>query len=153
MGAARREREREEARRHAEAREETGVIWKASRPAPSDQPYLVKKGVKPHGLRVHDAALVIPVRGGAELHSLQFIGPEGNKRFLTGGRVANCYFDIGAIKGAAALCVCEGYATRASIYEATKLPGGRRLQRRESGPGGQSHAQTLPRHAADCLRR
>lgn len=49
MDAARRVREREEARRHAEAREEAVTIWKASKPAPSDHPYLVKKGVKPHG--------------------------------------------------------------------------------------------------------
>ncbi|MGI8425282.1 MAG: AAA family ATPase [Actinomycetota bacterium] len=122
MGAARREREREEARRHAEAREEAGVIWKASKPAPSDHPYLVAKGVKPHGLRVHEGALVIPVRDGAELHSLQFIGPEGNKRFLIGGRVVGCYFSIGRPKDAAVLCICEGYATGASIHEATGYP-------------------------------
>ena len=122
MDAARREREREEARRHAEAREQAGMIWKGSKPAPSDHPYLVKKGVKSHGLRAHEGALVIPVRDGAELHSLQFIGPEGNKRFLTGGRVVGCYFSIGRPTDAAALCICEGYATGASIHEATGYP-------------------------------
>ena len=121
MDAARREREREEARRHAQAREEAGVVWKASKPAPSDHPYLVKKGVKPHGLRVHEGALVIPMRDGVELHSLQFIGPDGHKRFLIGGRVAGCYFSIGGAKGPA-LCIAEGYATGASIHEATGYP-------------------------------
>ena len=122
MDAARRERKREEARRHAEAREEAGVIWKASKPAPSDHPYLVKKGVNPHGLRVHEGALIIPIREGAELHSLQFIGPDGHKRFLPGGRVSGCYFSIGRPTDAAALCICEGYATGASIHEATGYP-------------------------------
>ena len=31
---------------------------------------------------------VIPMRDGGEIHSLQFIGPDGDKRFLTGGRVS-----------------------------------------------------------------
>ena len=33
------------------------------------------------------------------------------------------------------------------------LPGGRGLQRREFAPGGESHAQTLPRAAPDRMRR
>lgn len=122
MDAARREREREEARRHAEAREEAGVIWKASKPAPSDHPYLVKKGIKTYGLRVHEGALVIPMWEGAEVHSLQFIGPDGDKRFLSGGRAAGCCFNIGSAKGAGPLCICEGFATGASIHEATIYP-------------------------------
>ena len=52
-----------------------------------------------------------------ELHSLQFILPDGGKRFLTGGRKRGCYYGIG--RPAGALCICEGYATAASIYEAT----------------------------------
>jgi putative DNA primase/helicase len=123
MDAARRERAREEARRHAEARDEARLIWKASKPAPSDHPYLVKKGVKAHGLRVHEGALIIPMRDGGELHSLQFIGPDGHKRFLPGGRVSGCHFSFGDVNGAAALCIiCEGFATGASIHEATGHP-------------------------------
>lgn len=122
MAVARREREREEARRHAEARQGAGAIWKAFKPAPNDHPYLVKKGVKPHGLRVHEGALIIPIREGVELHSLQFIGPDGDKRFLSGGRAAGCYFSLGRPKDAAALCICEGFATGASIHEATGYP-------------------------------
>ena len=53
----------------------------------------------------------------AALHSLQFIGADGEKRFLTGGRVSGCYFLIGEPDGA--LCIAEGYATGASIHEAT----------------------------------
>jgi hypothetical protein len=51
-----------------------------------------------------------------ELHSLQFIGPEGDKRFLSGGRVSGCYLLIGKPHGT--LCIVEGYATGASIREA-----------------------------------
>lgn len=52
----------------------------------------------------------------------QFIGPDGDKRFLTGGRVAGCYFSMGNAKGAAALCIAEGFATGATIHVATGYP-------------------------------
>jgi len=117
VDAMRREREAEDAQRKAEAREKAAAIWQAARPAPDDHVYLLGKGVKAHGLRVHDGALVIPMRDGQELHSLQFIAGNGEKRFLAGGRVSGCYFPIGKPDGA--LCITEGYATGASIHEAT----------------------------------
>jgi putative DNA primase/helicase len=115
--AMRREREAEDARRKAEARETAAAIWQSALPAPDDHPYLIGKGVKAHGLRAHDGALVIPMREGADLHSLQFIAADGDKRFLAGGRVSGCYFPIGRPQGV--LCIAEGYATGASIHEAT----------------------------------
>src|SRR5438034_6563366 len=68
----RRERVAEEARRHAEARSTARAIWKAAQPAADDHPYLVTKRVKAHGVRLHNGALVIPLRDGNNLHSLQF---------------------------------------------------------------------------------
>jgi len=115
--AMRREREAEDARRKAEAREKAGAIWQSALPAADDHPYLVGKGVRAHGLRLHEGALVVPMRDGAELHSLQFIDADGEKRFLAGGRVGGCYFPIGKPDGA--LCIAEGYATGASIHEST----------------------------------
>ena len=117
LEAIRREREAEEARRYQEAREKAAAIWKAARPATDDHAYLVRKGIKAHGARLHNGALVIPMRDGGELHSLHFIGPDGDKKFLTGGRVKGCYFGIGKPDGV--LCIAEGYATGASIHEAT----------------------------------
>ena len=114
--AMRRAREAEDAKRKVEARKKAAVIWQAAETAPEDHPYLVKKGIKAHGLRLHDGALAVPMRDGVELHSLQFIGPEGDKRFLTGGRVSGCYLLIG--KPGGSLCIAEGYATGASIHEA-----------------------------------
>jgi putative DNA primase/helicase len=117
LAAMRREREADEANRRAEAREKAAAIWQVARPTPDDHGYLVAKGVKAHGLRVHDGALVVPMRDGAELHSLQFIAADGGKRFLAGGRVSGCYFAIGMPDGM--LCIAEGYTTAASIHEAT----------------------------------
>ena len=52
-----------------------------------------------------------------KLHSLQAITPDGEKRFHPGGRVKGCYHAIG--RPAGRIIVCEGYATGASLYEAT----------------------------------
>ncbi|MBL8492967.1 MAG: DUF3987 domain-containing protein [Rhodocyclaceae bacterium] len=118
----RREREAEEAKRKAEAKAKAAAIWHKAEPAPEDHPYLIRKGIKAHGARLHNGALVIPMRAGGVLHSLQFIGADGDKRFLAGGRVAGCYFGIGTVQGAAALCVAEGFATSSTVYEATGYP-------------------------------
>ena len=113
----RRTREAEDARRKSEAREKAKSIWQVAPLAPDDHPYLLAKGIKAHGLRIHEGALLVPMRDGAELHSLQFVGADGEKRFLAGGRASGCYFSIGEPQGL--LCIAEGYATAASIHEAT----------------------------------
>jgi putative DNA primase/helicase len=117
VDAMRRERETEDAQRKAEAREKAAAIWQLAKSAPDDHVYLIAKGTRAHGLRAYDGALVIPILDGAELHSLQFIGPDGEKRFLAGGRVNGCYYLIGEPNNA--LYVAEGFATGASVFEAT----------------------------------
>lgn len=114
--------EAERKARQAEAAAKAAGIWNAAAPAPGDHPYLVRKGIEAHGARLHNGALLIPMREGGELHSLQFIGPDGDKRFLSGGRVAGRYFSIGSTQGAAALCIAEGFATGATIHQATGHP-------------------------------
>jgi putative DNA primase/helicase len=121
MNATRKAREVEEQARRKAASDKALEIWKTSPPAPDDHPYLVKKGVRNHGLRLHKDTLVIPMRDCAgNLHSLQFIEGEVNKRFLSGGRKKGCYFLIGS--PLESLCIAEGYATAASIQESTGLP-------------------------------
>jgi putative DNA primase/helicase len=117
----RREREAEDAKRQAEARQKATAIWSESKSC-TEHPYLTRKRIGANGARLHGDALVIPMRDGGAIHSLQFIGPDGGKRFLTGGRVTGCYFSIGNPKGAAVLCIVEGFATGATIHEATSYP-------------------------------
>jgi len=119
--AARQQREADEARRHVEARERAALIW-AKADKCMEHPYLTRKRIGANGARLYERSLVIPMRVGNVVHSLQFIGPDGEKRFLTGGRVAGCYFSIGNPEGAAALCIAEGFATGATIHEATGYP-------------------------------
>jgi putative DNA primase/helicase len=108
--------------KQAEAADKAFAIWNAAKPAPADHAYLLAKRITPNGARLHGDALVIDMRDGDDIHSVQFIARDGDKRFLTGGRVTGCYFSIGNPKGAAALCIAEGFATGATIHEATGYP-------------------------------
>ena len=118
MAEARKARAAEEKERQTIARNKAQSIWNAAPTAPDTHPYLVKKGVDNHGLRLYKGSLVIPIRSVDNImHSLQFIDSEGKKRFLSGGRKKSCFFLIGKPQGH--LCIAEGYATATSVYEAT----------------------------------
>lgn len=108
-------------------------IWDAAVPATAHD-YLAKKGIGPNGARlIHvDAArevcprlspeltgplLVIPIRNGVDIRSLQFITEDGVKRPLTGGEKRGCYFALGTLDQT--VVVAEGFATGASIRACT----------------------------------
>ena len=118
MVEARRARDAEQAKVQADAAARAEALWTKSHPATNQHPYLARKRVQAYGIRVLGPSLVIPLRDVAgELHSLQFIGADGRKTFLTGGRKRGCYYAIG--RPVDALCIAEGYATAATIHEAT----------------------------------
>lgn len=129
MEAIRRQRETEEARKHADAAGRASAIWEAAEPAAADHPYLARKHVQAHGLRIYrgelairdmycDGALIVPLRDSAgAIQTLEFIGPGGEKRFLPGGKKAGAYFSIGNPNGI--IVVAEGFATAASVHEST----------------------------------
>ncbi|GAB3480285.1 DUF3987 domain-containing protein [Polaromonas eurypsychrophila] len=101
-----------------QASQTAAALWQRATPATAAHEYLTRKGIQPHGVKSDGHRLLIPMRDAAgTLHSLQTIAPDGDKRFMTGGRVKGCYHSIG--KPGGVLIVCEGYATGASIHEAT----------------------------------
>jgi len=116
-----RERKVEESKRQAEAREKASLIWAEAKPC-VNHPYLISKDIAASGARIYKDSLVIPVRDGDVIHSLQFISGEEGKKFLSGGKVQGCYFSIGSPKDSVALCIVEGFATGATIHEATGYP-------------------------------
>ncbi len=102
----------------AAARIKSQRLWGRAKHATNAHPYLVRKGVNAYGLRQLRDMLLVPARDlGGTLHTLQFISADGSKRFLTGGRIAGCYFAIG--KPIGSILICEGMATAATLYEAT----------------------------------
>jgi putative DNA primase/helicase len=118
--ANQKQRSADEAKRQGEARAKAEALWGFAEPCET-HPYLLRKGVKAHGVRLHRGRLVVPLcDAGGRLHSLQFIGGDGSKRFLTGGRVQGCFHLIGEAGGV--IGVSEGYATAATIHEETGLP-------------------------------
>lgn len=110
-------------------------------------PYLNRKGVQAHGVRfLPDGTLLVPMRNAAgELQNLQRIAPvkpaadqpgqQPEKRFLPSGRKSGLWHLIGELGNAQAdapadlqadappvLLLAEGYATAASLHEATGWP-------------------------------
>ena len=108
---------------HAEKAALAQRIYESAPVCPADHPYLVKKGVPPlGGLRLaRDGRIIVPVLGDdGKIQSLQFIEDDGTKRFLTGGKMAGGYFAIKAPGDKAGpLRIAEGYATGATIHQAT----------------------------------
>ena len=94
--------------------------WNAAMPC-TKHSYLMAKGVKGHGVKAEpDGFLIVPMRDTAgKLWNIERINPADSKykRGLHGGRRTGCYHGIG--KPAGRLIVCEGYATGASLHEAT----------------------------------
>ena len=114
---ARRQREAEQLRRQQEAAELANRWWSNARRAAPDHPYLVAKGVRPHSLRQRGADLLVPLYLDGRLVNLQRIAPDGAKRFLPGGRVKGTYSPLGIIEPGSVLCICEGWATGASLHQ------------------------------------
>ncbi len=79
--------------------------------------YLVSKQVNPHGIRQDGEDLIIPVYVNGELSSLQRIDTAGNKQFMAGGKIKAGFHLIG--DPADTIIIVEGFATGASIHEAT----------------------------------
>lgn len=111
-------REEETANRRAEAATRADAILSSADPAPADHQYLARKRVGAHGLRLHNDALVVPLRDtSGALHNLQFIGVDGRKVFLRGGAVSGYHHAIG--EPGDVVLLCEGFATGATLHEAT----------------------------------
>jgi putative DNA primase/helicase len=97
--------------------------WDRALPAPDSHPYLARKGVHAHGLREEPPSiLLVPVcndLSNTSIQTLQTISPRGEKFFVSGGKAKGGFFAIGDCTAPAVIVVCEGFATGASIHEAT----------------------------------
>lgn len=96
-------------------------IWSKAEPARFHD-YLTRKAVLPFGTRIHRGLLVVPLfTTDGRLWSLQFISPDGEKRFLTGGRKRGCYFPLTSpVARTGKLYIAEGFATSATLHIATR---------------------------------
>lgn len=82
---------------------------------PETHPYLDRKGFPRTLGLVHQGLLLVPVRIGNEVVSLQEIAADGTKKNLAGGRMSGGFFSLGSGR---LEVLCEGYATGLSIKAA-----------------------------------
>ena len=87
--------------------------------ASAEHPYLQRKRVKPHGIKIDRAGkLVVPILNeDGQILSYQTIAADGSKLYLKGGKKAGGFYEIRGNK--AVVMVAEGFATGASVNEAT----------------------------------
>jgi putative DNA primase/helicase len=85
--------------------------------------YLERKAIKGFGIRYGKNSITVPLRDEqGHITSLQTIYDDGGKYFLPDGRIKACCHIIGAPFFNQPLCFAEGYATAASIHQATGFP-------------------------------
>lgn len=88
-------------------------------------PYLAKKQITcPRDITFNHEqnTIVIPVFDiDGKIWSYQTIFSDGQKRFLKGARKKGCMYRFGNIASADKIFVCEGFATGASLYDATGI--------------------------------
>ena len=99
-------------------------IWANATPASAEHPYLLRKGVQPHGARATgDGRLIVPLYGSdGNISSLQYIAHDGGKLYHAGGATTGKYWQIGVTDTPGPIYIAEGFATAATIHEATNRP-------------------------------
>lgn len=126
---ARKREERQQAiieRQHSAARD-AHAEWIGHDWATAENAYLQKKGVPPLGVREDlDGNLMVPAQNvEGDLRGLQYISPEGQKRFQSGMEKNGNYHLIaepGKDLSQGEILLAEGYATGASLHMATEKP-------------------------------
>lgn len=96
-------------------------LWK-SKAVDRDCPYLDRKQVKNHGCKINGKGnLLVPlfdIEG--KIWNIQEIHADGFKPYLKGAKLNGCFYIIGEILSEEQIvCIAEGYATGASVFEAT----------------------------------
>jgi putative DNA primase/helicase len=109
---------------------------------PTQHPYLERKAVGAHGVHLNTAGplllhggeaepqtwsargdLIVPVRDASgALVGAQSIAADGRKCFARGAAIAGGHHLIGALEPGGTLLIAEGYATAATLHEATGQP-------------------------------
>ncbi|OQK18013.1 hypothetical protein AU255_09195 [Methyloprofundus sedimenti] len=98
-------------------------IWEKL-PKHGHSKYLQRKKIAAFNIRFTRGSIVLPVYGfDRVLSGLQFIDPDGNKKFLTGTIKKGRFCILGnSLKPDGFMAITEGYATGASVRMATHWP-------------------------------
>lgn len=119
------ERRKARDKQHVAAAKKARELFGRLSPAEPAHPYLVRKSIGTGPCRVMgNGVLVLPVIHAETglIMSLQFIGCDGDKRFMIGGRTAEGCLVLGDLDGDDRMVIAEGFATGMSIRAATGAP-------------------------------
>ena len=122
MRKARAEAQRQRELEQHNAAQRAEDLWAKTRPANPAHPYLAKKRIPPGVARQSGDLLVlriIDIDGG--LHGLQYIGPDGAKRMLSGTAKRGHFIAVAGNLPAGLIVIGEGWATCATV--AAEFPG------------------------------
>ncbi|CAG2138425.1 hypothetical protein LMG19282_01494 [Cupriavidus campinensis] len=123
MEQNRAQRESDTAAEQVSTAERSAKRWKSLPEARDDHPYLAKKQVSAHGLRQDGDRLITALRDElGRIWSLQSIDPKGSKLYEKNGKKTGNFHVLGDLTQGKTVLFGEGYATCASLHEATGLP-------------------------------
>ncbi len=104
------------------AKQAQSLIKSKFKKATDVHPYLRSKNISAHGTYIDQyGLLIVPLKNiSGEIRSLQRIYPDGRKYYMKDSCRIGCFYQFGK-KLQDVVIICEGFATGASIYEATKI--------------------------------
>lgn len=122
ISLAREAREIERQKQYKQVSDSVQEIWDKAQPASAQHLYLAKKGIQPHGARIGgDGRLILPLLDDSgQISSIQYISHDSSKLYHKGGKTSGCFYVLGSPVDT--VFIAEGFATAASIYEATGTP-------------------------------
>lgn len=98
-------------------------LWTSAKPANPLHPYLLRKQIQPHHARQIGDSLMIPMQNArGDLWNVQFVHPDGTKRYLKGGMTKSLFAFIGEIKETGRIFIAEGFATGGTVHQLTGKP-------------------------------
>jgi len=103
----------------AAARKAQHLFFVADAFGVSDHKYIIRKQIQPFCARLSRGSLILPIQSiNKIITSLQFIYPNGDKRFLPGGKLKGCFIHVsGSLDKPDTIIICEGFSTGATIAE------------------------------------
>ena len=112
-----RQREAGEQARHREAAQRGAWVWNHAEPASPSHEYLQRKRLAPGIARQRGASLVLPVVDfTGHLRGVQYIQPDGQKRFIAGMAKRGAWIPAGPKPdGSRPLWICEGWGTACAL--------------------------------------
>lgn len=116
------EAQRQREAKQQQAAERAAELWSKAKPAKPSHPYLLRKRIKPGNARQSGDLLVLRIMDiDGDLRGLQYIGPDGAKRILSGTAKRGHFIGVAGNLSASLIVLAEGWATAATV--ARDFPG------------------------------